>query len=71
MTIQEFGQKFHALVEQAIQSNIPAPAIILQLEMSKLELGYMHIDAMRAFNARRVAQDFASQTPKIITPNTN
>ena len=71
MTTQNFSEEFHALIQKSLQANVPVPFMVMQFEMCKLEIGNMHLMAIRNQQAMEMAKQMSKDAPKIISPNSN
>ena len=67
MTIEEFSKSFNALMSEAIRSSVPLPHLILTLVMTHTELGILHVETMRNLQVKRMAEEMAKNTPKIVS----
>jgi hypothetical protein len=71
MNATSFSRDFQSLIQTALKSGTPIHQIVMSLEMAKIELGHMHCLAIQQAQMQNLASQMASDTPRIIPPNTN
>ena len=63
----DFTHAFHAVIGDALKKQVPLDFIVVNLEITKIDLANRFINQQAAFKAHNLAQKIAESTPKIIS----
>ena len=67
----DFTHAFHAVIADGIKKQVPLEFMVMNLEITKIDLANRFINQQAAMKAQRLAQQIADATPKIDKPNRN
>jgi hypothetical protein len=66
----DFTHAFHAVITDGIKKQVPLEFMVMNLEITKIDLANRFINQQAAMRAQNLAQKIAEATPRI-EPNKN
>jgi hypothetical protein len=67
----DFTHAFHAVISDGLKKQVPLEFMVMNLEITKIDLANRFINQQAAMKAQGLAQQIADATPRIDKPNTN